>query len=313
MAKFLRIIHIILSDLPFLKIPARFIRNFLIGKKRSWGWKIRDLAADFSHPASLLGEGIEIRIAKSGTYLKAIDGLEYHFDFSLRHSIPIDLLRGVQVVDVARFKYLVNFLPKDSIIIDAGAGVGEYSMNLAILGFKVYAFEPMSLSFQRLVKNIKRNGLEKNIICNQLAVWDKTGEFGLTAIDEDDNRLVSVSSENSIEKIRATRLEEYLVKNKIKKIDCIVADVQGAEFQLVRGLGGFMDSRPLLMLEIVPRTARKMGYEYGELFEYLIKLGYKYTGIHDSGEVSQDHYSKQIPKFKIFLFSAANQAFDVIA
>lgn len=295
-----RKMHLFLSDAPFLRALARWMRNMVLGK-RAWYWKIRDLVADAVPLQSFLGKDVEIHITGEGTFVKAVDGIEYDFDYYPAISIPAHLLVGNFAYDRPRFDYVVERLPRNATVVSAGAGMGEYAMSLAKLGANVHAFEPMNSSFRRLVKNVKRNHLD--VACNKIALWDESGEFGLTAVDVENNNLVPLSSNHVSEIVTAMRLDEYFIERGVAKVDLIIADIQGAEFQMVKGLGKFMDSRPALLLEIVPSCTANLGYDYSELFEYLIERGYIYVGVRGDGMVSTGHYTKQISEAYIFYFA----------
>lgn len=239
-------------------------------KDRIWGRRIRRWIKPIQ---SGLGKNVELRVSKDEAFVKSADGFEYVFVPEFKFAIPNSLLKGGFSIDAKRLEYLRGKILENAVAVDAGAGVGDYSMHLSKICKEVHAFEPMERSFMRLRKNIERNGI-KNVFVNKLALLDKSGQFGLTDLNVDYNRIVPLNSPKTHEAVDAVRLDEYMAARNVKKIDLIVADIQGAEFAMVRGLGKLMDARPLLLLEVNEEHARLNGYRAQEFFDYLSKLGY---------------------------------------
>ncbi len=239
-------------------------------KDRIWGRRVRRWIRPIQ---SGLGSNVELRISKNEAFVKAIDGFEYVFDPDMKFAIPNNLLRGDFSIDLERIEFVKSCIPENGIVVDAGAGIGDYSMYLSKICKEVHSFEPMTRSFERLKKNIERNGI-KNIFINKLALWDKAGQFGLTDLNVDYNSIVPVDSPKTYEVVDGIRLDEYLMARNISKIDFIVADIQGAELLMIRGLGKYIDSHPALLIEVHPESERLKGYEPQELFDYLFSFGY---------------------------------------
>lgn len=239
---------------------------------RIWGRRVRRWIRPIQ---AGLGDGVELRVSRDDAFVRAVDGFEYVFDPELKFAIPNSLLKGGDSIDRERFQYVRERLPKDAVVVDAGAGVGDYSMHLSRFCREVHAFEPMERSFARLRRNLVRNGIT-NVFANKLAVWDRSGPAGLTDLDVEYNSLVPADSPKAFEPVQAVRLDEYLGSKSVTRVDLIVADIQGSEFQMVRGLGKFMDFHPLLLLEVFPACTRHQGYEPREFFEYLVARGYSW-------------------------------------
>jgi FkbM family methyltransferase len=293
--RFVRKFHAFLSD-SFIKIPVRLLRGLILGSA-GWRWRVRDIVADFVPLQSGLADGVELLFTNKGAFVKAVDGFQYEFDIK-GNQIPEDTLKGIKPVDPLEVEYALERL-RGGIIIDGGAGVGDYALNFSRKA-EVHSFEPMAYQFRRLVKNVERN--KANVICNQMGLWEETGTFGLTEIDDDDNRLVPVDSKKAFETIKTIRLDDYLDSRGIERVGLIKADIQGAELEMIKSLGKYMDSRPALLLEIVPRVILKFGHHYSELFEYLIGLGYGYVGFYEDGTIHKEHYESMIGHSYNFYF-----------
>lgn len=77
--------------------------------------------------------------------------------------------------------YDVPHLPvrRGDTVFDVGANHGFFALYAANKGAKVYAFEPNPIVFERLEKNIRRNGLEQRITARPWALSDEEGEVKL--------------------------------------------------------------------------------------------------------------------------------------
>jgi len=125
------------------------------------------------------------------------------------------------------------------VFIDVGANIGKYSI---ILGKKlndtgkVLAFEPMPEIFKILKKNIDLNNLQ-NIIPIEIALGDEEGyiEFYLDKenVGGGGHSLVK-KTENKI-KVQVKKLDNILKNLKIKNVDLIKIDVEGAEADVLKG------------------------------------------------------------------------------
>jgi FkbM family methyltransferase len=67
-----------------------------------------------------------------------------------------------------------NMAPGD-VLYDIGANIGLYSLYAAARGVRVYAFEPESLNFARLNRNIIRNSLSERVLAYCVGISDITG------------------------------------------------------------------------------------------------------------------------------------------
>lgn len=131
------------------------------------------------------------------------------------------------------------FKLKKGVFVDVGANIGKYSILVGkelISKGKVIAFEPMPGNFEILRKNIRLNNL-KNIIPLQIALGnkEKETEFYIDAegIGGGGHSLIK-KTENKI-LVKVMKLDNILSDLKIKKIDLIKIDVEGAEADVLLG------------------------------------------------------------------------------
>jgi len=125
-------------------------------------------------------------------------------------------------------------IKKNDLVIDAGAWIGDFSAYAASKDAVVYAFEPVSINYETLVKTALLNG--KNIIPIKKALGNKNEERGIK-IPKDESYGSSLDSQTSgkEETIEVITLDEFVEKELIKKVDFIKADIEGWERYLLKG------------------------------------------------------------------------------
>ncbi len=139
--------------------------------------------------------------------------------------------------------HIKNFIKEGSVIIDAGANIGIFSIFASILmpTSKIFAFEPVREIYDVLVKNVKGY---TNVDTHNLALGDKTGE-GEIIIDKDKSirsRLIDSEmnsrapiSRGASEIVGLTTIDGFAEKNKVSRIDFIKIDAEGYERQIIKG------------------------------------------------------------------------------
>lgn len=282
----LRYLNFLFSRLPLIRHPFRWLRGLFLGNKRR-RWEIHDWVMDGADIAQKnFHPDVEIRFSKTGPFIKAADGLEYKFDIYPGISTLYHFLKGQASVtpEVELDLILANLKPK-SAIIDVGAGLGEYSLNIAkgVPNVRIYCLEPTEHSYKILCSNVARNNMAKNISCHRLALADKEGKFEITPIGKGNylnikNEFSADSFVEGKEIVEATTLDKFISENKISRVDFIKADVEGAELLVLKGAEKTLKShKPHLFLEVVDYCTKRFNYSYEEIFKYLNCLGYRYV------------------------------------
>lgn len=118
-------------------------------------------------------------------------------------------------------------------IVDCGANMG-----MSIIYFKelypkasITAFEADAHIFTFLEKNIESFKYENVELINK-AVWDSEEELSFMAEGGAGGRIESASENgNKYKKVQATRLKNYLGKN---KVDFLKIDIEGAEYRVLK-------------------------------------------------------------------------------
>jgi FkbM family methyltransferase len=168
------------------------------------------------------------------------------------------LLELVPEYEQEVFDELLKVLRPGSVFIDVGAHIGRYSFSIAKLVGEnglVIAIEPDPLAFKALLMGVKLNSL-RNVLALNIALGDSEGKAILR------QKLVTVAS-NIIEfnkcqgfvEVPLKRLDSVVEKLRLKRVDAIKIDVEGAEIQVLKGAVNMITKfRPLIVIEVRNRN-----------------------------------------------------------
>lgn len=187
--------------------------------------------------------------------------------------------------------YLSSF-PQDTIktIVDIGANIGNYTIALknAYPTSTIHSFEPNSINYQRLVKNIELNEF-KNIKANQLGLSDKKGELNLYFEDKNMGAAsLAESAGSKHEVIKLDTLDNYCTQNSIENIDLLKIDIEGGEINCLKGGVGILEKtkKGIIQLEVDYGHCKRLGYTAEELFEFPVQFGYQPNLMNRFGKIN---------------------------
>jgi len=174
-------------------------------------------------------------------------------------------------------KIVKKIIKTGDVVFDIGANIGYYTLIFAKLvsnSGEVFSFEPEPTNYELLKKNVMINGhtnvkLSFKAISNlnqtRKLFLDKKNKGGHSLIDKIDDR-------ESI-KIESIRIDDHF---KNKKIDFIKIDIEGFEFQAIKGMSELLKklSTVKIMTEFNPYLLEKSEIEPEEYLELLKNLGF---------------------------------------
>lgn len=221
---------------------------------------------------------------KSPVLMHWIDGLviRIHPNNEINRAL---FVRGIY--DPNPLVVLGKLMPSSGgIFIDAGADNGYFSLlisrNVGNDG-SVYALEPSSRGFGRLMDNIKLNHLENTIHAHRLAVSDKTGMAKLKIAGEERNALNTLGNEfgskgienAGIEDVPTVSIDEFVDYNRLPRVDCLKLDIEGSELKALIGAHRTIAKyHPAIMLGINENALKANESNRDELQRVITELGY---------------------------------------
>ncbi len=174
-----------------------------------------------------------------------------------------------------------------STIIDVGANIGYNAIKWAKAGAKIHCFEPSDV-VKQLRLNVKENGFSDQIEINKIAISDTIGKVSFfTATDDAYSSIIS-SDRFSVKyksEVESMTLDHFVNTYKLKEIDFIKVDVEGAELGVVLGAKKTLkDLRPDLLIEIFEKSSGKENAQ--RVIEELVDIGYSVSLISDKNSIT---------------------------
>jgi len=131
--------------------------------------------------------------------------------------------------------FLLNVLKKDSIFVDIGAGIGDYSILAShiIKSGKIIAFEPGQEPRRYFEENIRLNRLD-NITLSSKVVSDKSGSIAFVEKKVSEiSHIKPLQPKNGM--YLSTTIDDLFTAYDLSHIDVVKIDVEGAESLVLKG------------------------------------------------------------------------------
>lgn len=174
----------------------------------------------------------------------------------------------------------------DSIMLDIGSNRGFFTFHyskIAKNGF-VYSFEPIPSTF-KLQKKLLKFFRINNYKAFNLALGDKAGSIEMLLPRNGhfpEDLCATIKTENveksftnfEIIKTECDTLNNIIAKEKIKRIDFIKMDVEGAEFLVLKGAEKALNLRPIIFMEMIDRHFKKFGYQKEDIITFLKNMNF---------------------------------------
>ena len=201
--------------------------------------------------------------------------------------LPEDKYIGQRIALEKYEPYETNLIQRQvkngDVVVDVGANIGYYTVLLAQKAKKAYAFEPDSVNFEILEKNIKANNL-KNVVAVKAAVGSKNGELNLYKSEENlgDHKLFKIplgsaaSPFDKREKIKVVKLDDFIRE----PVDLIKIDTQGWEPEVIEGAKKIIKNcKPVLFMEYSPTSYKLAKLNENKMMEFLKSIYKKFFWI----------------------------------
>jgi FkbM family methyltransferase len=208
--------------------------------------------------SKVLQKGLrQVSFTGKGSIVRGLSGLPQNIESKcsgIKYSLQLnDILQREIYFNEFDRKQLPKFLslmPQEGICFDIGANVGFYTLHMAKkLGEKgkVFSFEPHPTIFKQLTANCSLNSFGKNVQKFSYAVAEAedrkkfflphdqcsgSGSFNLYA-----------ALSGSFVEVHCVALDDFVSKNRINEIAFMKIDVEGAEFEVIKGAHRLMTEK----------------------------------------------------------------------
>ena len=236
--------------------------------------------------SSLPNNGAVKAIRRSGDELviELRDSLRMRWDIDDLRTAP-NMLMNHGEYESRELQVLLDAARQSQIVFDVGANVGWYTINIAHAiarrGGHLYAFEPIPRTFATLQYNVRLNALQSCTTLSNVGLGDveKEVEFFLPKVTGSvaaSQKPLFEQQENEKVTAKIMRLDDFIAKKGIKRLDLLKCDIEGAELLMLRGA---MDSiarfRPVIFLELLRKWSKVYGYHPNDVIGLLAGVGYQ--------------------------------------
>ena len=174
--------------------------------------------------------------------------------------------------------FVLHVLRPGDLFADVGANVGSYTVLAAkAVGARVVAFEPVRSTYERLMDNVRLNGIEGSVEALQVCLGAEPGSVRMTSGSDTVNHVVSGGAAASggsaaagTEEVRQERLDDVIENVLGGRVPAVAKiDVEGYEPQALAGASRTLASPDLkaLLIEILPSQRAAGGGGLVQLLE----------------------------------------------
>ena len=243
-------------------------------------------------------------ILRKDDYLIRRRGVSFSVDLSEGIDLSLFLFGNFQTY-ITHNKALN--IPEDAVIFDIGANIGSMAFRFAqrVPRGHVFAFEPTTYAFAKLMRNVALNpDLAQRITPVKSFASDSTRR------DHDISAYASWKVNGSsapkhpvhggilktAESTPAISLDDFIIKHAVERVDLIKIDTDGHEFNVLAGAHKTIEKHlPFLIFEIGHYVLKEQKVTFEQYFEYLSGFGYRLINAKNGKTVTLNNFKKQIP------------------
>lgn len=272
-------------------------------------------ADGFAALAAVAGRGDvrEVVLRAGEAELVLTDGRRFRYD-------PADRLERLYSLPVTgeferkETEWVRRWVRPGDHCVDAGGSFGWYAVLLAQAAGpegRVHVFEPIPRTVRVLEDNLRRNACA-NARVHALALADAAGTMDVFVPD------IGVSGSLRLHQYErgyetfacpVRPLDELAAAEGWPRLDFLKADIEGAEFALLRGAERTLARhRPRLLLEIQADSTRRFGHEPADVFRWLGERSYVAGWVTPDGNLARVRGDEAVLPDYNFVFVPADQA-----
>lgn len=171
-------------------------------------------------------------------------------------------------------------------VLEIGANVGYYALLEAKLigtNGRIIAFEPSMENVINLKLNTAINNLDERIEIYQVGAGSSNGKAEFYCMNKGNtSSFYKRENESSIATTAVMSVDvvtvDHFFENRDEHIDFFRMDVEGYEFEIIKGMEDFLDasdSPQKCFIEVHSRLLNENGYSAGEFINFLKSFGYE--------------------------------------
>jgi len=166
-------------------------------------------------------------------------------------------------------------------VFDVGANVGQSAEEYAraFPNAKIYSFEPVTATFQQLIKNTAKLS---QVRAFKVGFGDANSSAEIYVSELSVLSSIKNCSGTEKETVSIRRVDDFASENSISEIDFMKIDTEGYECEVLRGAQGMLNAQrvKILYIESAPDQADARFVPFAELMALMNAFGYKLFGIY---------------------------------
>ncbi|MEJ0005284.1 MAG: FkbM family methyltransferase [Steroidobacteraceae bacterium] len=181
-------------------------------------------------------------------------------------------------------RYLLDHvrLAENDVALDVGANIGWYSVILSRLSSpraKIFSFEPDPTTYQLLTRNLEVN-VAHNVTAVNCALGEEAGYATLHQYKKSNNGRHSLLSTNfsggTTVRVPVDTLEAFWVRQGLesRQLRFLKIDVEGFEYQVLRGAGDLLRRCACIHLEYSPDAFTAAGIQREAVLDIIFSAGF---------------------------------------
>jgi len=196
------------------------------------------------------------------------------------------------------FKVFDEFLDKNHSYIDIGSYIGPSVLYGSQLAKHCFAIEPDPIAFQELKNNIELNDhLKPHITLSKYCISDSIGTAKFFVPNEKleyggggSSSLLDWKNKKIFWEVQTTTIQQFIQSFSITDCNFIKIDIEGAEFDLIPSMSGYLkNQKPTLFIEIHLWALKDPMKKLDIMFQTLNGYDHIYDAEKISKEVDRDY------------------------
>lgn len=189
--------------------------------------------------------------------------------------------------------YIERNVRVSDICFDVGGNTGIYAMLFAKLTGargKVYVFEPIRKNVLAIELASEINGF-KNVQVFEGVASNENGVVMISTPEMDGayTHIEKYNISSGMHEVRSITLDSFMANEDIKKIDILKVDVEGAEFEVLRGAKNILSNENvaprLVMVELFSQFLEKFDASIPDILNYMNSFSYKPYYVQSDGSL----------------------------
>lgn len=171
-----------------------------------------------------------------------------------------------------------NLIIKGGAVVDAGANVGSYTLNLYDKADHIIAIEA-SGSNAAFIQSVCALNHIKNVRVYNNALYKTDGELIELYVSNDtcgNNSMYKTTGYSEIESVQTLTIDTICTENAVNDIRLIKIDIEGAEYNCLLGAQKTIERyRPIVLCEFNRMAAEAAGYDLSLLYDFFKQRDYE--------------------------------------